>query len=90
LGDGLAKSKCDFWTKLLTKVNHLVFLMQISRLRIHKETGIAPLRIQKIGITITLIQFGQFPVDFVSVEVLRPKVPEPSRHLVLPDILAGQ
>ena len=51
---------------------------------------VAAMRIQEIGITLKLIQFGQFPVGFVSIEVLRPKGPEPSRHVVLPDILASQ
>ena len=51
---------------------------------------LAALRKQEIGITLKLIQFGQFPLDVVFVEVFRSVGPEPGRHVVFPNVLTGQ
>ena len=75
---------------LHTSNNHQILLTQISRLRISEESDAPPLQIQKIGITLKLIRFGQVAVEFISVQVLQLKGPESSRSLVFPNILAGQ
>jgi hypothetical protein len=68
----------------------LVFLIQISNPLIGEKVVVAALRKQKIGITLKLIQFGQFSVDVVFVEVLRPIGPEPGRHIVFAKVLASE